>query len=92
MKYCDHCGEEAPDNAAYCSNCGNRFDSIIYNTVADSPIGCLLFFIVLIWPIIGLILYLVWMGSYPKRAQSVLTPMIIGFVLNLIFFGSIFGL
>ncbi|MFW6320105.1 MAG: zinc-ribbon domain-containing protein [Bacillota bacterium] len=91
MKHCEYCGEENPDNAEYCSNCGNRFDNVVYSSVDDSPIGCLLFIIILIWPIVGLILYLVWMNSYPKRAQSVLTPMIIGFVLNLIFVGSLFG-
>lgn len=91
MKYCDNCGEENPDNAEYCSNCGAKFNHVIYNNAQDSPIGCLLFIIVLIWPVVGLILYLVWMNSYPKRAQSVVTPMIIGFVLNLIFVGSLFG-
>jgi hypothetical protein len=91
MKYCQHCGEENPDNSDYCSHCGTRFDHLIYNNSHDSPIGCLLFIIILIWPVVGLILYLVWMNSSPQRAQSVLTPMIIGFVLNLIFVGSLFG-
>ena len=76
MKYCSNCGHEVESNAIYCPICGWCFagDSIptnyqpqYYNMDAPSVgYGILCFF----FPVVGLVLYLVWKDQYPQRAKS----------------------
>lgn len=73
MKYCPNCGKQLADNAAMCPGCGNMFQPIGPTAKAADPAdapstgyGVLGFF----FPIVGLILFLVWQDSYPKRGKS----------------------
>lgn len=70
MKYCSHCGAQADDGAKFCSNCGSSFTQTGFAAQeADAPsigFAVLCFF----FPIVGLILYLVWKDTYPLRAKS----------------------
>jgi hypothetical protein len=82
--YCSHCGKEVKEEAIFCENCGtnlkpdsaqqnynynnnNYYNS--YNKVRDQSsagYGILCFF----FPIVGLILYIIWKDEFPLRAKS----------------------
>ena len=75
MKYCSFCGTQIDDdNAKFCPNCGKGTVAPQYvvqtaNVVQDAPnagFAVLSFF----FPLIGLILYLVWNDTMPLRAKS----------------------
>ena len=94
MIRCNVCTTNNDANARYCKRCGVQLVSKeqrqnIIVTV-DEPAGCLLTVVALLWPLIGIILYIIWFDNYPRRASSILTATIIGIVINIIFFGSIF--
>ncbi|MBQ4086651.1 MAG: zinc ribbon domain-containing protein [Clostridia bacterium] len=96
MKYCVGCGKELVDEAVVCTQCGRSVPSLKEPTEKDSGgflWGLLGFFI----PMAGLILYLVWKDTLPKRAKAVgkgaLVSTILGivfFILYLVFFFSVF--
>lgn len=68
MKFCSHCGTQIDDQAAFCTKCGCWTTGPRVNSRDASSAGfaVLSFFI----PLVGLILFLVWFDSYPKRARS----------------------
>lgn len=73
MKFCSHCGTQIDDNAVICLKCGcsTAPNSLFpYGTnLQDAPsagFAILSFF----FPIIGLILWLVWKDYIPMRAKS----------------------
>jgi len=91
MKFCTTCGKELADNAVSCPNCGYVFPG---QTVGGSVAGindkpsfgiALLGFI---FPIIGIILYLIWKPTTPLRARSAgkgaLTAIIMGIILGIL--------
>ena len=100
MKYCSHCGAQIDDNAVICVKCGC---SVAQNNTnqQDAPnagFAVLSFF----FPVVGLILWLVWMNTSPLKAKScgkgALIGVISGAVLWLIYaviigtlLGSIIG-
>lgn len=76
--YCKNCGKPIDPNSTYCPECGaNQNDNNTTTTyvqqnhpvVQDAPnagFAVLSFF----FPVVGLILYLVWMDQFPMRAKS----------------------
>ena len=86
-KYCDVCGTIIYNNNIFCPECGNsltnryadsgqsppNMENLAYSKPSlegDAPstgYAALSFF----FPIVGLILYLVWRASYPQRARSI---------------------
>ena len=79
--YCSKCGQEIVDEAVVCIHCGCATTNNALSKVKsdDAPSGgytALGFF----FPLIGLILYLVWNGDYPQRAKSVGKGALIGFI------------
>lgn len=69
MKYCPHCGAAMDDHAVVCTKCGSPVPPTNAPGSPDSPsigIGVLCAFI----PLVGLVLYLIWMDSKPLRAHS----------------------
>ena len=98
--YCKNCGKNSDDSATYCTNCGTRFVDNNSETDDHSSFGfaVLGFFI----PIVGLILFLIYEGSKPKRAKSAAKGALTGFIskivlsiilviLYAVFVASIFG-
>lgn len=101
MKYCSHCGEELEDEAVVCVKCGCSAGPA-KNRVLEDPnestllYGVLGFFV----PLAGLILFLLWNETYPRRAKtagkgalisviiSTITG-IIGFVVYFIIFSAL---
>ncbi|MFH5881270.1 MAG: hypothetical protein ACNA7U_01965 [Candidatus Izemoplasmataceae bacterium] len=94
MIRCNVCTTNNESNARYCKRCGAQLEqqSKQQNIIVtvDEPAGCLLTLIAIIWPIVGIILYILWFNNYPRRASSILTATIIGIVINILFFGSVF--
>lgn len=65
MKYCSHCGKEVMDEAVVCPNCGCK----VAENIEDVPsrgLNILSF----LFPIIGLILYLVYQEKTPQKAKA----------------------
>jgi len=91
MKYCQFCGSELEEGSNFCGNCGKKQTSVYSQEVSsekpnrsnDAPNGgyaVLGFF----FPIVGLILYLVWKEEYPLRANSAGKGALTGFIVNII--------
>ena len=76
--YCKNCGKPIDPNSTYCPDCGanqNDSNTTTTNVQHNRPIeqdapsagfAILSFF----FPVVGLILYLVWMDQFPLRAKS----------------------
>jgi flagellar basal body-associated protein FliL len=63
MKYCSHCGVEVNDDAVICIKCGGKISG---NDRPNKGLAVLSF----LFPIVGLILYLIWISEKPKKAKS----------------------
>jgi len=66
--FCNNCGKEISDQAAVCIHCGASTAKVSSGEL-DGPIGglgvlCFLF------PVVGLILYLVWKDGKPIKAKG----------------------
>lgn len=83
MLFCNHCGTPLAEGARFCSKCGHA----IQNNAAQSDdstwgFSLLGFFL----PIVGLVLYLVWHDTLPKRAKASGIGAIIGACIPIILF------
>ena len=99
MKYCTKCGKELLDEAVICPGCGCSTTDFQQKTETevDAPstgFAVLSFF----FPLVGLILYLVWMDKTPKKAKSAGKGALIGFCVSValgiiyaVILGSLFG-
>ena len=68
MKYCSQCGKELVDEAVVCPNCGCAVQAPV-NPQEDKP-STGLNILAFLFPLVGLILYLVWKAEYPLKAKS----------------------
>ncbi len=82
--YCKKCGSEINDDAVVCPNCGCATDnlkqkpSVSGDDAPSAGFAVLGFF----FPLIGLILYLVWNDTLPLRAKSVGKGALIGVIVS----------
>lgn len=77
--FCKNCGKEIDDKAEICPNCGVRVKGS--SGAGDAPsagFGVLGFF----FPLIGLILYLVWKSDFPLKARSCGKGALIGVIVS----------
>ena len=76
MKFCSKCGKELNDEAAICLNCGCAQEGVRpkENDSKSFGFGVLGFF----FPLVGLILWLIWRDEAPLRARSVGLGALIG--------------
>ena len=89
MKFCSHCGAAINDAAVVCVKCGCSVGNLNPPIVGivnpnDAPSGgfaVLGFF----FPLVGLILFLVWNNSSPKKAKSCGKGALIGFIVGVVF-------
>ena len=93
--YCRNCGAPLADNAVVCARCGATVTPPAppYPQQEDRPSAgfhVLAFF----FPIVGLILYLVWKDQKPRCAHAIGKWALIGFIANtiLIIIGIVFSL
>jgi uncharacterized membrane protein YvbJ len=82
--YCSKCGKIIPDNSAFCSECGNvtaanaqqpanfsqNFNGYSQPIIQDTP-NTLANIASCCFPVVGLVLYLVWKDTKPQSASSV---------------------
>jgi uncharacterized membrane protein YvbJ len=88
MKYCSHCGAEVHDDAIVCLKCGCSVTSVSQQTVSivnpnDASSGgfaALGFF----FPILGLILWLIWNNTSPLKAKSCGMGALTGFIVSIV--------
>lgn len=86
MKYCSNCGKQLHDEAAVCIGCGCAVKPLTQNssidpTDAPNPGFAVLGFFV---PIVGLILYLVFHDTAPRKAKSAGKGALIGVIVNVV--------
>lgn len=81
--YCKNCGEQIDDKAVICPKCGvaQRYigEEVNVNDAPSTGFAVLCFF----FPIIGLILYLVWHNTSPLKAKSCGKGALIGFCVGI---------
>lgn len=81
--YCPNCGEQIDDKAVICPKCGVPVKSNASSAADDAPskgFAVLGFF----FPLIGLILYIVWKSERPLRAKSTGKGALIGFIVGIV--------
>lgn len=79
--YCKDCGTEIPEDAVVCTSCGAQIKPLVAtytNPIAEDIPSTGLNILSLFFPIVGLILYLVYMDKTPKRAKKIGKFAIIG--------------
>ena len=82
--YCKYCGNEVDDNAVVCIHCGaptDKFSAAKQPAGNDAPsagFAVLCFF----FPVVGLVLYLVWKDTFPLRAKSCGKGALIGVIVE----------
>ena len=81
MSYCSNCGNELNEGAEFCSKCGSAVAAGSSASIqqsnsenhrvnnGDAPSGGFAF-LGFLFPLVGLILYLVWRESFPLKANS----------------------
>ncbi len=93
--YCSKCGKENPDQAKFCSSCGNVLnlaESIIQNTSEPGSeinqqsknlkIGWIILSVLI--PFAGFAIYFNLKSTYPKKANDAITSAGIGMIINFI--------
>lgn len=91
MAYCRKCGTQIDDEAVFCPNCGVQQQAIKYEKSGSYDSGSAGWFILgFFFPLVGFILWLVWMNDKPKSAKmaglGALTPIILAVVLVVLIF------
>ena len=91
--YCKKCGKEINDNAVICPSCGyatDKYEQKNFKNESDSSSAgwAVLGFL---FPLIGLILYLVWKEELPLRAKSIGKGALISVKINVVI-GLLWGI
>ena len=88
--FCRNCGQQLPDGSLFCPRCGTSVQagaSPVQDKNQPAPgMAVLSFFL----PIVGLILYLVWMDSEPGKAKSAGKAALIGVIVGAALFMLLF--
>ncbi len=79
MKYCKNCGKQIDDNAVFCEYCGVMQEEKIVENTGGEWWGVLSFF----FPIIGLILFLLWKDTKTRTAKISGTCALISIILQI---------
>lgn len=82
--FCKNCGEEIDDNAVVCPKCGVAVKEVAAATAADDAPNMGFAVLGFFFPIVGLILYLVWHTDYPLKAKSCGKGALIGFCVGMV--------
>ena len=95
--YCNTCGNEINENAVVCPKCGcvtGKSNSVLKQDAPNTGFAVLGFF----FPLIGLILWLIWRTETPLKAHSAGKGALIGVIVSaaitlfyVIIFGALIG-
>ena len=90
--YCKECGKEISDTVTSCPHCGylnNKTQNESTNLEEENTVLNIISFLL---PIVGLILYVIYLDSHPTRAKSIGKCALFGALLPIIFIiSAIFG-
>lgn len=78
--YCTHCGKELSDLAAICVGCGKPVKNLKTSANDSNSVGW--WFLGFFFPLVGLVLWLVWTGNYPLKAKKLGWGTLIGFIVS----------
>lgn len=69
MVYCTNCGAEIDEKAVFCTTCGARQKEDVSHPVEEDYVALwgLLGFLI---PLVGIILWIVWMNDKPKSSRA----------------------
>ena len=85
--YCKNCGKEIDDKAVICPECGVQVQNLTSDddtgSIGYGALGCC-------FPIVGLILYLVWKDNKPKNASMAGKGAIVSVIIAVIWYLLIF--
>lgn len=84
MKHCTKCGQELEDNALYCTVCGASTQSNGGNTTVEDKNSVGFNILSFFFPLVGLILYIVWKKETPIKAKGCGIWALVGFILGLV--------
>ena len=80
---CSNCGKDLNEKSAFCTNCGTKVgETRNSSNGSSSGWGVLGFF----FPVIGLVLYLVWKESKPSASKASGIGALISFILNIVIY------
>lgn len=82
--YCKNCGRMVDDNSLYCNNCGIQLDNAQKQNVSDDNSSFGFAVLGFFFPLIGLILFLIYESKKPKRAKSAGKGALIGFITKIV--------
>lgn len=82
INFCPNCGAEVNKNAIVCVKCGCAISSRAYNGADVPSVG--LNIVSFLFPIIGLILYLVYYQNSPIKANALGKWALISFGINIV--------
>jgi hypothetical protein len=82
--YCTNCGKELCNEAVICTGCGVSIKPVEQSDKNEKA-GFWLCLLGFLFPIAGLILYLVLKDSSPRKAKSIGIAALIGVVLEVVF-------
>lgn len=89
--YCPSCGTPTKEQQEICTHCGTQLhkEHVGNKTIEDKP-EILLNVVSCCFPLVGLILFLVWRDTKPKSAKSVCLWAVIGSVLMVLIYIILF--
>ncbi len=83
MKFCSRCGKEIVDDAVVCPNCGC---AVVPTTHVEEDIPNIgLNVLAFLFPIVGLILFIIYNEKTPVRAKAIGKCALIGFCVGIFF-------
>lgn len=82
--YCKYCGSYVDDNSPYCKNCGAQADNEPVEYVCSDSPSFWFALLGFIFPIIGLILFIIYEDKRPKRAKSAGKGALVGFITKVV--------
>ncbi len=84
MAFCRNCGSEIHDEAVVCVNCGVPVEIPNAPRTDDKKSGGFAF-LCFMFPMLGLILWIIWKDDYPLKAKSCAKGAIVSVVLSAVF-------
>ncbi len=91
MKYCQFCGNQIDEKAVICVHCGRSLTNsapAAQNNPEDTNAGLFGLLGALV-PVAGLIIFIMWKNTYPKRAKAAGIGALIGWIGAMIIGGII---
>lgn len=86
MKFCSKCGNQLVDEAVVCPNCGCPQGNQAAPAAQQDASSFGWAFLGFCFPIVGLILYLVWKDNTPLKAKSAGKGALISVICSVVFY------